>query len=78
VEQTLQAHGRVMAERQPPTAWPVQTHHPRQPLVGVATALRLISNVSLQSGLPDFTLLLTVVERLRHLRQLVGNAMYDL
>jgi hypothetical protein len=40
--------------------------------------LRLTYDVSLQSGPPDVTLPLTVAERLRHLRQLVGSAMYDL
>lgn len=78
VEQTLQAYGRVMAERQPPTAWrvdPVQAHHLRRPLDGVATALRLTYDVSLRSGPPDIMLPLTVAERLRHLRQLVDNAL---
>ena len=81
VEQTLQAYGGVLAERQPPTAWRidlVQAHHLRQPLEGAATTLRLAYDVSLRSGPPDITLPLTVAERLRHLRQLVGSAMYDL
>jgi hypothetical protein len=81
VEQTLQAYGGVMAERQPPTAWrvdPVQEHHLRQHLEGVATVLRLTYDVALRSGPPDVTLPLTVAERLRHLRQLVGNALHDL
>jgi hypothetical protein len=81
VEQTLQAYSGVMAERQPPTAWrvdPVQEHHLRQHLEGAATVLRLTYDVPLQSGPPDVTLPLTVAERLRHLRQLVGSAMYDL
>jgi uncharacterized protein YjbI with pentapeptide repeats len=81
VEQTLQAYGGVLAERQLPTAWladSVQAHHLRQLLEDAATALRLAYDVSLRSGPPDVMLPLTVAERLRHLRQLVGNAMYDL
>jgi uncharacterized protein YjbI with pentapeptide repeats len=81
VEQTLQAYGGVMAERQSPTAWHVdlaQAPHLRQPLEGAATALRLTYDVSLRSEPPDVPLPLTVAERLRHLRQLVGNALQDL
>jgi hypothetical protein len=81
VEQTLQAYGGVMVERQPPTAQhadPFQAYHLRQPLEGAATALRLTYDISQRSGPPDVMLPLTVAERLRHLRQLVGNAMYDL
>jgi hypothetical protein len=44
----------------------------------VATALRLIYDISLRSEPPDIPLSLTVAERLRHLRQLVGNALQDL
>jgi uncharacterized protein YjbI with pentapeptide repeats len=81
VEQTLQAYGGVMAERQPPTAWridPVQEHHLRQHLEGAATVLRLTYDVSLRSDPPDVPLPLTVAERLRHLCQLMGNALHDL
>jgi hypothetical protein len=81
VEQTLQAYGRLMAEHQPPAAWrvdPTHAPHLRQPLEGVATALRLIYDISLRSEPPDIPLSLTVAERLRHLRQLVGNALQDL
>src|SRR5215510_9339668 len=81
VEQTLQAYGGVLAEHQPPTAWrvdPAQAHHLRQHLEGAATALRLTYDVSLRSEPPDVPLPLTVAERLRHLRQLVGNALRGL
>jgi hypothetical protein len=81
VEQTLQAYGRLMAEHQPPAAWrvdPAQAHHLRQHLEGAATALRLTYDVFLRSEPPDVPLPLTVVERLRHLRQLVGNVLQDL
>ena len=81
VEQTLQAYGGLVAEHQPPAAWhvdPVQGHHLRQHLEGAATALRLTYDVSLRSEPPDVPLPLTVAERLRHLRQLVGNALQDL
>ena len=70
-----------MAEHQPPAAWlvaPIQAHHLRQHLEGAATALRLTYDVSLRSEPPDVPLPLTVAERLRHLRQLVGNALHDL
>ena len=81
VEQTLQAYGGMVAEHQPPAAWlvdPVQAHHLRQHLEGAATALRLIYDVSLRSEPSDVPLPLTVAERLRHLRQLVGDALQDL
>jgi len=81
VEQTLQAYGGVLAEHQPPTAWrvdPAQAHHLRQHLEGAATALRLTYDVSLRSEPPDVSLPLTVAERLRHLRQLVGNVLQEL
>ena len=81
VEQTLQAYGGVLAEHQPPAAWlvgPAQVHHLHQHLEGAAMALRLTYDVSLQSTPPDVPLPLTVAERLRHLRQLVGNALHDL
>jgi hypothetical protein len=39
---------------------------------------RLTDDVSLRSEPPDVPLPLTVAERLRHLRQLVGNALHDL
>jgi hypothetical protein len=81
VEQTLQAYGGVMAERQPPIAWHVdlaQEPHLRQPLEGAVTALRLTSDVSLRSAPPDVPLPLTMAERLHHVRQLVGNALQDL
>lgn len=81
VEQTLQAYGVVVAEHQPPAAWlvdPVQAHRLRQHLEGVATALRVTDDVSLRSEPPDVPPPLTVAERLRHLRQLVGNALHDL
>jgi uncharacterized protein YjbI with pentapeptide repeats len=81
VEQTLQAYGGVVAEHQPPEAWlvdPVQANHLRQHLEVAATALRLTNDVSPQSEPLDVSLPLTVTERLRHLRQLVGNALHDL
>jgi len=81
VEQTLQAYGGMLAEHQPPAAWlvdPVQAHHLRQHLEGAATALRLTYDVPLRSEPPDVPLPLTVAERLRHLRHLVGNALHDL
>jgi uncharacterized protein YjbI with pentapeptide repeats len=81
VEQTLQAYGGAMAEYQLSAAWladTVQTHHLRQHLEGAATALRLTYDLSLRSEPPDVPLPLTVAERLRHLRQLVGNALQDL
>jgi uncharacterized protein YjbI with pentapeptide repeats len=81
VEQTLQAYGGMVAEHQSPAVWPVdpiQVHHLRQYLEGAATALRLTYDVSLQSEPLDISLPLTVAERLRHLRQLVGNALHDL
>ena len=81
VEQTLQAYGGVVAEHQPPAAWlvdPVQADHLRQHLEGATTALRLTYDVSLRSEPPDVPLPLTVAERLRHLRQLVGTALHDL
>jgi hypothetical protein len=81
VEQTLQAYGGVVAERQPPAAWridPAQARHLRQHLEGAAMSLRLTSDISLRSEPPDVPLPLTVAERLRHLRQLVGNALQDL
>jgi hypothetical protein len=71
----------MLAEHQPSAAWlvdPVQAHHLRQHLEGAATALRLTYDVSLQSEPPDALLPPTVAERLRHLRQLVGNALRDL
>jgi len=77
----LQAYGGVMAEHQPPAAWlvnPVQADHLCQHLEGAATALRLTYDVSLRSEPPHVSLPLTVAERLRHLRQLVGNALHDL
>jgi hypothetical protein len=40
--------------------------------------LRLTYDVSLRLEPPDVPLPLTVAERLRHLRQLVGNALQDL
>ena len=81
VEQTLQAYGGMVAEHQPPAAWhvdPVQGYHLRQHLEGAATALRLTYDISLRSEPPDVPLPLTVAEWLRHLRQLVGNALQDL
>jgi hypothetical protein len=81
VEQTLQAYGGMVVEYQPPAAWrvdPVQAHHLRQHLEGAATALRLTYDVSLRSEPPDVPLPLTVAERLRHLRQLMSNALRDL
>jgi hypothetical protein len=81
VEQTLQAYGGMLEEHQPPAAWlvaPAQAHHLRQHLEGAARELRLTYDVSLQSEPPDGPLPLTVAERLRHLRQLVGNALQDL
>jgi uncharacterized protein YjbI with pentapeptide repeats len=81
VEQTLQACGGVLAEHQPPTAGlvdPVQAYHLRQHLEGASTALRLTYDVSLRSEPLDVLLPLTVAERLRHLCQLVGNALQDL
>jgi hypothetical protein len=81
VEQTLQAYGGMLAERQPPTAWHVdlaQAPYLRQPLEDAATALRLTYDVSRRSAPPDVPLPLTVAERLRHLRQLVGHALQDL
>jgi hypothetical protein len=81
VEQTLQAYGGVVTEHQPPAAWlvdPVQAYHPHQHLEGAATALRLAYDVSLRVEPPDVSLPRTVAERLRHLRQLVGNALHDL
>ena len=81
VEQTLQAYGAVVAEHQPPEAWlvdPVQAHHLRQHLAVAATALRLTSDVSLQSAPPEVPLPLTAAGRLRHLRQLVGTALHEL
>jgi hypothetical protein len=81
VEQTLQAYGGVVAGAQPPEAWlvdPAQANHLRQHLEVAATALRLTDNISLQAEPPDVPLPLMVTERLRHLRQLVGNALHDL
>ena len=81
VEQTLQAYGGALTEYPPPAAWlagPVQTHHLRQHLEDAATALRLTSDIALRSEPSDVSLPLTVEERLRHLRQLVGNALHDL
>ena len=81
VEQTLKAYGGMLAEHQPSAAWsvdPVQAHHLHQELEDAATALRLTYDISLQSEPPDVPLPLTVAERLRHLRQLVGNALHDL
>lgn len=81
VEQTLQAYGGVVAGTQPPEAWlvdPVQANHLRQHLEVAATALRLTDNISLQSEPLDVLLPLAATERLRHLRQLVGNALHDL
>ena len=80
VEQTLQAYGGVVAEHQTPEAWlvdPVQARHLRQHLAVAATALRLTTDVSLRSAPPDVPLPLTVAERLRQLRQLVGIALYE-
>jgi len=52
-------------------------HHLRQHLEDAATVLRLAYDVSRRSEAPDVSLPLTVAERLRHLRQLVGNALHD-
>ena len=81
VEQTLQAYGGVMAESQPPAAWlddAVQVRHLRQHVEDVATTLRVVCDVSLRVEPPHVLLPLTVAERLRHLRQLVGNALRHL
>jgi len=81
VEQALQAYGGAVAAHQSPAAWladPVQTHHLHQHLEGAAAALRLTYGVSRQLEPPDISLPPTVAERLRHLRQLIGNALHDL
>ena len=81
VEQTLQAYGGVLAESQPPVAWladTVQADPLPQPLQGAATALHLAYDVSRRSEPAAVLLPLTVAERLRHVRQLVGNALRDL
>jgi hypothetical protein len=81
VEQTLQAYGGVVAGAQPLEAWlvdPVQANHLRQHLEVAATALRLTDDISPQSEPPDIPLPSTVAGRLRHLRQLVGNALHEL
>ena len=81
VEQTLQTYGGVLAESQPPAAWlddSVQVRHLRQHLEGAAATLRLTCDVSLRSEPSHVLLPLTVAERLRHLHQLVGNALRDL
>jgi hypothetical protein len=81
VEQTLQAYGATMAQHQPPPAWlvdRVQMDRLRQYLEGTGKALHLTYNVPPQSEPLDIPLPLTVAERLRHLRQLVGNALHNL
>jgi hypothetical protein len=40
--------------------------------------LRLTYDVSLRSEPPEVPLLLTVAERLRHLRHLVGTALHEI
>jgi hypothetical protein len=81
VEQTLQAYGGVLAEPQRPVAWladTVQADPLPQSLPGrghgAAPGLRRLPVVG-ASGCPAA---LTVAERLRHVRQLVGNALRDL
>jgi hypothetical protein len=71
----------VLAEHQLPTAWRVdlvQAHYLRQPLEDAAMALRLTYDVSLQLVPPDIPLPQTMAEWLRHLPQLVSNALRDL
>jgi hypothetical protein len=80
VEQTLQVYGGVVAEHQPPPAWlvdSVQAHHLRQHLESATAALHLTYDVSLRSEPLQVPLPLTVAERLRHLRHLVGTALHE-